>query len=121
MPRILPRWRKATWALVIWCLVILVWAIAGGASGAEECGERANELRQSACEAGTGIGVALILLVGFFGFIFFSLIWVMSRPKNRQCPQCGNDVKKGRTQCPSCGWSMGQMPQAAAPGTGIQA
>lgn len=82
-----PKWRKATWALVIWCVLILVWAISGAA--ANDCASG-----DSACEAGTGIGVALILLMGFFGFVFLSFIWLMSRPKNRQCPQCGNDVKR---------------------------
>ncbi len=75
----LPRWRKATWALVAWCVLILIWAIAGGASN--NCGDQATELNKSACQAGTGIGVAIILLLGFFGFLFFSLIWFMSRPK----------------------------------------
>ena len=100
MPRLIPRWRKATWALVIWCVVILVWAIAGAAGN--DCAKQATDLDTSACQAGTGIGVAIILLLGFFGFIFFSLIWLMSRPRKRECPRCGEDVKKGKTVCPSC-------------------
>jgi TRAP-type C4-dicarboxylate transport system permease small subunit len=113
----LPRWRKATWALVIWCALILIWAIAGVAGN--ECAEETTELNQSACEAGTGIGVALILLIGFFGFVFFSLIWIMSRPRRRQCPGCGEDVKKGVTACPACGFDfLTQAP--GGPGTAPQ-
>ncbi len=120
MRRIVPRWRKATWALVLWCLLILIWIIAGAAGN--DCAQEATKLNEQACEAGTGIGVVIIALVGFFGFIFFSLIWLMSRPKNRQCPQCGNDVKKGQMQCQSCGFdfrTVGQ--QQPMPGSGGQA
>ena len=96
-----PHWRKMTWVLIIWSVPILVWAIAG--AGGSDCGSEATQLNQEACEAGTGIGVALILFIGFFGFVFFSLIWLMTRPKGRQCPACGERVKKGVTACPSCG------------------
>ena len=113
-----PRWRKATWALVIWCALILLWAIVGGASN--DCGSQATDLDKSACQAGTGIGVAIILLLGFFGFVFFSFIWLMSRPKKRDCPRCGDDVKKGVMTCPSCGFdfrTIGQ-PTTAQPTPG---
>lgn len=62
------RWRKMTWVVWLWCLLIIVWAI-GGASEAD-CGSETDELSRSACEAGAGIGVAFILFVGFFGFVF---------------------------------------------------
>lgn len=99
-----PRFRKATWALIIWCAIILIWVIAGSSSANCE-----QQDYQGACEAGTGIGVVLILILGFFGFVFLSLIWLMSRPKNRVCPQCGSDVKKGLTACSSCGFDFTQI------------
>ena len=69
------------WVLLAWCALILVWAIAG--AGASDCAsERTEELR-SACEAGAGIGVLVILFIGFFGFVFFSLIWFMTRPREK--------------------------------------
>lgn len=121
MPR--PHWRKMTWVLIIWCVLILVWAIAGGASN--NCSEETTKLNQNACEAGTGIGVALILLIGFFGFVFLGLIWLMTRPRGRTCPVCGEIVKKGLTTCPKCrhdfasavgqpGAGAGQAPVAGA-------
>jgi hypothetical protein len=99
MPR--PHWRKMTWVLIIWSALILIWAIAAGASN--DCANQASEAAQSGCEAGTGIGIAIVLFIGFIGFVFFSLIWFMSRPRGRECPACGENVKKGRTECPNCG------------------
>ena len=102
-----PHWRKMTWVLIIWCAIILIWAIAGTAGN--DCATQAGDQflsakdAQSACEAGTGIGVALVLLIGFFGFVFFGLIWFMTRPKGRDCPVCGSTVKRGMTVCSSCG------------------
>lgn len=100
------KWRKMTWVLWAWCVLILAWAIAGASEA--DCAAETDDLARSACEAGAGVGIALILFVGFFGFMFFGLIWLMTRPKHRTCQRCGEDVKKGRTECPSCGQPMGQ-------------
>lgn len=32
---------------------------------------------------GTGLGVALVIIIGFMGFIVLSLIWFMTGPKDR--------------------------------------
>jgi hypothetical protein len=113
-----------TWVVIGWCVLILAWAIAGGASSNSTAYCEAHPsayLSLKACEeasnAGTGIGVAIILLIGFFGFVFFSFIWLMTRPKRRACPACGEDVKKGRTTCPSCGHDFAAAAAATAAGT----
>ena len=83
------HWRKMTWAIIAWCTLILIWAVAGGASSANNCSHQNGNLylsarsAQNACDAGTGIGVALILVVGFCGFVVLALIWIMSRPTQR--------------------------------------
>lgn len=103
-----PHWRKMTWVVIIWCAIILIWAIAGGSNAASDCGHQAGSAylsakdAKNACDAGAGIGVAAIVMVGFFGFVFLSLIWFMTRPKGRICPVCGERVKRGLTVCPSC-------------------
>jgi hypothetical protein len=104
-----PRWRKMTWALIIWCVVIAIW-IAAGASGTHCKGTYG-----SACDAGKGIGIAIIFVFGFLGFIVLSLIWFMTRPKTRDCPACGNAVKRGMTVCPSAGTTS--RPRHARPQT----
>lgn len=121
-----PHWRKATWALVIWSAIILIWAIAGGASAANQCAHQAGSQYLSAhdakefCNAGAGIGVAGILGFGFFGFVVLSLIWFMSRPKRRECPACGFEVKRGLTSCSSCGHDFAAAP-APAPHAAVPA
>jgi hypothetical protein len=115
-----PHWRKMTWVLVIWCALILLWAIAGAAgqnSRAYCLAHPSAYLSLKTCEAasnaGAGIGIAIILLIGFIGFVFFALIWIMSRPRRRDCPVCGESVKKGVTVCKKCGHDFA----AAARGT----
>ena len=115
-----PKWRKATWALIVWSALILFWVISGLVNS--DCGNQAKYGDSTACGIGTGVAIFLILGVGFFGFVFLSLIWLMSRPKNRLCPQCGQDVPKGQTVCGGCGFSFvvqpgagqSQLPVAAA-------
>ncbi len=116
-----PHWRKMTWVLILWSAIILIWAIAGGASanhqslqGCLNQGVLSRQDCQNAANAGTGIGVAIILVIGFFGFVFFSLIWFMSRPRVRDCPACGTAVKRGKTACPNCGHDFAAA--AAQPG-----
>jgi hypothetical protein len=113
MPR--PHWRKMTWVLIIWSAFILIWAIAGGAGN--DCGQETTQLNQDACETGTGIGVAIILFLGFIGFVFFSLIWLMTRPKGRECPACGETVRKGQTECPECGHNFADAARRSQPAT----
>lgn len=104
----LPRWRKMTWVVVLWCAVFAIWIVGAllSANPASHCVHHAY-LTKSDCETarnvGTGVGVVAIWFVWFFGFIALSLIWFMTRPKGRICPVCGERVKRGITVCGSCG------------------
>lgn len=110
-----PKWRKATWALVIWGVLMLAWVVSAAASS--DCDNTAKYSDSTACGVGTGIAIFLILGVAFAGFLVLSLIWLMSRPKNRVCPQCGREVPKGLTACASCGFSfVVQQPSLPPPG-----
>lgn len=97
------RWRKMTWVIWIWTISMGVWAIGGGS---QNCGGAKKGAELAGCQIGTGIGITLILFAWFVGFIVLSLIWFMTRPRFRQCPQCGRDVKKGQLQCKRCGYSF---------------
>jgi len=117
--RFIPHWRKMTWAVMIWTAIFAVWIVGGvaTANNASDCAKDPGGLSTSACttasNVGTGIGVALIFVLWFIGFIVLALIWLMSRPKHRTCPACGRDVKKGLTACKSCGHDF------AAPGPSL--
>lgn len=106
MRRLIPRWRKMTWVLWIWTGIFTFWVVAGVSDRASEDCPPGDQLCIDASDAGTGIGVALIIILWFIGFIILALVWLMSRPKHRTCPRCGHDVKKGRTVCKSCGYDF---------------
>ncbi|MDQ6807514.1 MAG: zinc ribbon domain-containing protein [Actinomycetota bacterium] len=116
-----PHWRKMTWVLVIWSALILVWAIAGGSSAANDCANQTGSQflsahdAQQACNAGAGIGVAAILGIGFFGFVFLALIWLMTRSRGRDCPACGESAKRGTTICKNCGHDFAAAARAGVP------
>jgi hypothetical protein len=80
------NWRKMTWVLIAWSALTVVWAVVGGVSSAHEAHKYCEQTRwQETCEqahnAGTAIGVGMVLGVGFAGFIVLSLVWFMTRPK----------------------------------------
>lgn len=94
-----------TWTIIAWCVLMALWLIAVIIS-ADPAGKCAHEAYRGACEAGTtagtGIGVVALWFIWFFGFIVLALIWFMTRPSGRECPACGERVKRGRTACPNC-------------------
>lgn len=80
------KWRKMTWVVLAWCALIIVWVIAGAnnAQNNANCDSEPEHLRQlcrDATDIGTGIGVMFVMAIGFVGFVFFSIIWFMTRPK----------------------------------------
>jgi hypothetical protein len=130
MRRIIPRWRKMTWVLNVWNALFLVWIIAGIASRpSKNCATDPDVLKgiisKQTCEAasdvGTGIGVTALIVLWFVGFIILSLVWLMSRPKHRLCPACGEDVKKGRTTCKKCGFNLANAASVVASKPTLQA
>jgi hypothetical protein len=106
-----------TWVLNIWNVLFLVWLIVGINDRASKKCPPGDDLCTSASDVGTGVGVALILILWFLGFVVLSLVWFMTRRRGRICPHCGEDVKKGLTACKKCGYdfTIGGKPPAEAP------
>ena len=81
------RLRKMTCVLIDWCLIIAVWFSVGANDASQSHADCVNDpnLSQEACaaavEIGSTIGGTLVLVIGFLGFVFLSLIWFMSRPR----------------------------------------
>ena len=102
-----------TWAIVIFSALMLLWLIVGitSANNSSHCAhETSRFFSRSDCTAardvGTGIGTAIVFTLWFIGFIVLSVIWFMTRPKGRDCPACGEKVKRGHTTCPSCSYDF---------------
>jgi hypothetical protein len=95
-----------TWVLNIWNVIFLIWLIVGISDRASKNCPPNDHLCISASDAGTGIGVALIIILWLIGFLVLSIVWFMTRRAGRVCPHCGEDVKKGRTTCKKCGYDF---------------
>lgn len=105
--------RKMSWVVILWCAGIVTWiigaSVSGGSSAKKDCAHSTGISVQDCIDAsnvGTGLGIAIILVVGFFGFVFLSLIWFMTKPKDRFCNGCGHKAKKGATSCPKCKYNF---------------
>lgn len=113
-----PHWRKMTWVLILWTVLMAIWIVAGAAT-VDPANECAGEEFRGACEAGTeageAIGIGALVVLWFFGFMVLSLIWFMTRPKGRECPACGERVKRGFTACPACGHDFAAAAATPAP------
>ena len=95
-----PQWRIFTWVILAFNVVMLIWVITGIASGESCSGKTGYDLTQ--CEAGhAGTGIGIIL----------GVLWLITRPHKRECPACGNSVRKGVMQCSACGYDFRQMLQ----------
>jgi len=106
--------RKMTWALWIWTVLFAVWIIVGISDRASKDCPPGDQLCRDASDTGTGIGVALIIILWFMGFVVLSLIWFMTRPRHRECPACGSNVRKGVTTCKECGYDYAAALQQPA-------
>ncbi|MFR9676383.1 hypothetical protein [Streptomyces sp. TR02-1] len=86
---------------------MLILVIAGANSGPDCSGKTGNALTNcQAGEVGTGIGVSLLILLWALGDIILGVIWLITKPAKRECPACGNSVRKGVMQCRSCGFDF---------------
>jgi hypothetical protein len=93
MRRFIPRWRKMTWVLLIVNALFVLWVTVGvNDRPSKDCSTDPDVLNgtmslkacQDASDVGTGIGVALIVVLWFMVFVVLSLIWFMTRPKHRR-------------------------------------
>ena len=84
-------WRKATWSLLIFD-ILMAWLLI-------------STLGASPDGSGAGPVAAFIAGLWLAGFTLLGVIWLVTRP-DRVCPQCGRRVKTGRYDCGSCGHSF---------------
>jgi len=113
-----PRWRIFTWVILAFNLIMLIWVISAIAANASTCSGLTGDTLAN-CKlnnVGTGIGVTLLIVLWALGDIIFGVLWLVTRPRTRDCPVCGNSVRRGSTRCGVCGYDFGQLLGASAAG-----
>jgi hypothetical protein len=113
----LPGWRKFTYVILAFNVLMLVWVIAGIASSsgnATDCGSLSQETCNAAEDVGTGIAVFGVVVLWALVDVILGVVWMVTRGSKRACPVCGNSVKKGMVVCPSCGFDYRRQLQGAS-------
>ena len=77
----LPQWRKATWGIAIWNVLMLVWLITATSGTTSVC---TPDMSADACAGlstlSHGISAGLIGFFWFIGLCITVIIWFLSRP-----------------------------------------
>lgn len=76
--RVLPS-RVSTWLMTGWTAFVAVWIIGGVATRPSKDCVPGDQLCQDASDAGTGIGVGLILVLWFIVFVVLALVALLTR------------------------------------------
>jgi hypothetical protein len=117
----MPRWRKMTWAILIWSVLLIAWGVAGAGSLGNNCaGETGDALStcQAATAVGGGIGLSIIFFLWFVGFIVLAIVWFMTRPKENVVvygpvgQQMTVSEKEARKRVEKQGWTYTNQPVA---------
>jgi hypothetical protein len=122
----LPDWRIFTYVILIVNALFLIWIIAGASSDndttAKNCGSLDVKTCNDAQNVGKGIGVTIIIVLWVIVDIILLVLWLITNRKKRDCPVCGNSVKKGQMTCKNCGHDFRQQyaPQGYQQGPPLQ-
>jgi len=103
-----------TWIVLAFNVIMLIWVIAGASTASgqpKDCGSLDAQTCNAASDAGTAIGVSLLIFLWVAGAVILGITWLVTRP-SRHCPTCGRGVKRGRVVCKNCGYDFRQtVPQ----------
>ena len=77
--------RKMSWFILVVNALFLAWVIAGAATAghATNCGTLDKQTCQAATDVGTGIGVAIIVVIWVVVDFILLIIWLVTRPRQR--------------------------------------
>jgi hypothetical protein len=73
------RWRKSTWAVIAWTVVMLAWLVWSVAATASSC--RATGGTPAECDTYTVIAAAVIGLIWLVGVLPLAGIWYATRAR----------------------------------------
>lgn len=100
-----PRFRIFTWVILAVNALFLIWIIEGIATRPSPTDTAAN--------VGTAIGVGLIIGLWVAADVILGILWLVTKPKTRDCPACGRTVKRGQMECKGCGYDFAQAARTA--------
>ena len=60
----------------------------------------------NASDTANGIGIMVLIFWLAIMNTFLYVLYRITGTKKRECPACGNNVKKGLTICPSCSYDF---------------
>jgi len=69
-------WRKSTWAIAIWTVLMAFWIVSGISATADGASQ------SEAYAAGATIGVTLVFMLWLLVLAPLALVWFATRPKN---------------------------------------
>ncbi|SFS65271.1 hypothetical protein [Saccharopolyspora flava] len=95
-----PQLRVFTWVILVINAIFLVWVIGGIASRPNPDDPAAN--------VGTAIGVGLVIGLWVAADVILGILWLVTKPRTRDCPACGRTIKRGQMTCKSCGYDFAQ-------------
>ncbi|HZD64824.1 MAG TPA: hypothetical protein VE152_01865 [Acidimicrobiales bacterium] len=95
-----------TWIVLVFNAVMLAWLIGGLVSASNTVGNCVGQGCQAAGTVGTTIGAGLIIGLWVAGDVILGVLWLVTRPRGRSCPACGEFVKRGRTVCKAYGLDL---------------
>jgi hypothetical protein len=99
------KFRIFTWVILAVNVLFLVWIITGISGNASDPACTANA---TACQVGTGIGALLIVFLWVAADVILGILWLVTKPKTRDCPACGRGIKRGVMVCKGCGFDFAQ-------------
>lgn len=95
-----PQLRIFTWVILAINAVFLIWIIGGIATRPDPDNAAAN--------AGTAIGVGLVIGLWVAADVILGILWLITKPRTRDCPACGRTIKPGQVECKSCGYNFAE-------------
>lgn len=112
--RLVPDWRLFTWVIVAFNVLMLVWIVTGAASVSHsKCAGLSTQACTAAREVGGGIAVVALVALWVAGDVILGVLWLITRPRGRECPACGRRAKRGVLACTGCGHDFGRAAGAS--------
>lgn len=100
-----PRFRIFTWVILAVNAIFLIWIIEAIATRPDPTNTAAN--------VGTAIGAGLVIVLWAAADVILGILWLITKPRTRDCPACGRVVKRGQTDCKGCGYDFAQAARSA--------